>query len=265
MWPSTFESHKPSFAAIGMLWWTSAAMRDSRTTSCAAMLAVVVIWLLLAAPEAKSGKIDSQALLVGNWNTTIRCTNSWFTSELFPPCTTRDASPRTRKRWERPRDFQCSLSLYPNGTFGLQPQDHEWAAHHLPVHGLWSLDPNPYCVTDRFYDEVVLQSYPRIQKRVMDGQEEILQTVSLDLQCRLTGHFSHGRRLRAFCGSDSDPPFARGKLSHGVFLLSREQSPAEQQASSARRKIAATFAARRDIPSRRDLDKSEEDSAEFGY
>jgi len=246
------------------------------TASCAALLAIVIVWPLLSAREAESGKIDSQDLLVGNWNTTIRCSKSWFASELFPPCASRDAVPLARKRWERAREFQCSLSLYPNGTFGLQPIDDEEGstARRLPVHGRWSLDPNPYCVTDRFYDQVVLQAYPRIQKKVVDGREEIMQKLSVDVQCRLTGHFSHGRRLRAFWGrgdgAAGDPPFARGKLSHGVIVLNREQNAPDQQTSGAHhRKIAATFAAQRDIPSRRDLAENtfnyDEDIADFGY
>lgn len=244
-------------------------MRHQRASYYTSLLAAMIVWLLLAICETESGKIDSHDLLVGNWNMTIRCSKAWFESELFPPCASRDAVPPVRKLWWGQRDFQCNLSLFPNGTFGLQPQDDESTTQNcLPLHGRWALDPNPYCVTDRFYDQVVLQSYPRMQKKVVNGQEAILQTLSLDLWCRLTGHFSHGRQLRAFLGRGGKPPYASGKLSHGVFILSREQSAADQPVGIARRRIAASFKARRHIPSKLDLAESafdDEGGTLFGY
>ena len=233
----------------------------------------LLVAVLLLTRWAEAGKIDSVDLLVGDWNTTLRCGDSWFASTLFPPRESQSVEriPQSRKGWERNRNFQCSLSLYPNGTFGLHPQvartagaDSATGGQILPVHGKWTLHPNPYCVTDRFYDQVVLHSFPRVQKKVVDGQaEEILQSLSLDIQCRLTGHFSHGRLVRRFWGRDPRC-FARGKLSHGVVVLN--QALATDQKIGARPRIAATFAASRNIPSRSNLGSySDNDESLYGY
>ena len=232
------------------------------------------IAVILFIGRSEAGKIDSLELLVGDWNTTIRCSSLRFASELFPPRVLQsdERVPQSRIGWERPRTFHCNLSLYPNGTFGLYANQNvvDTAANAdddnsqpLPVRGRWILQPNPYCVTDRFYDQVILHSYPRIKKKVVDGQEEeILQSLRLDIQCRLTGHFSHGRLLPVW---GRLPFFARAKLSHGVVVLNQEFSG--QLTSKARPRIAATFAATRNIPSnRRGLENSfDDDKIIFGY
>ena len=237
---------------------------------------LVITWLvaaILLICRSEAGKIDSLELLVGDWNTTIRCGSLRFASELFPPrvSLTDEAVPHARIGWERPRKFHCNLSLYPNGTFGLYPHEtiDEIASagaddgQSLLVRGRWILHPNPYCVTDRFYDQVVLHSYPRIKKKVVDGrEEEILQSLRLDIQCRLTGHFSHGRLLPVW--GRLPRVFARAKLSHGVVVLNQEFS--NQETSRARPRIAATFAATRNIPARRELEsRLDDDESIFGY
>jgi hypothetical protein len=68
---------------------------------------------------------------------------------------------------------ECKLSLFSNGTFEIVPPrvDDETSSSSsslsssnlLAVHGKWKVQRNPYCVTDRFFDQVRLESYPRVQ------------------------------------------------------------------------------------------------------
>jgi len=227
---------------------------------------VLLLVLNLAKHQVRAGKIDAYDLLIGDWNATIRCSRSVFTSELFPPrVAASDSILQARKGWDLPRNFECRLSLYPNGTFGLEPRSSgklvETGATDvtpLSVHGRWTLDPNPYCVTDRFYDQVCLRSYPRVKKKRMDGREEQEQVVKENvfrIQCRLSGHFSRGK-LPLF-RSTSKPFYARGKLSHGVFIISDDnQQESHRGRTRARPKVAASFAARRQIRSRSDLESN---------
>ena len=205
-------------------------------------------------------KIDSQDLLIGEWDARIRCPESSFATELFPPRRTVSAKTvqRKQRKWERPRSFHCRLLLYPNGTFGLEPTGSGWMAANeksqiLAVRGRWTLDRNPYCVTDRFYDQVVLKSYPRVQKKVVDGREEVLQTVKMQIQCRLSGHFSPGRL--PFFRNRKHPCYARGKLSHAVLVLDRQMAKEDYHMKRRRPKVGASFAARRQIPSMKALER----------
>jgi hypothetical protein len=180
-------------------------------------------------------------------------------------------SPRKKKessggRWgHRRRLLECTLSIHPNGTFHMQPStDHVVVStadddsvslygNHatnsnsnsiLPMRGRWSLETNPYCVTDRFYNDVVLKPYKRVQKKVcfddtVDvsskkrtrnkgslirtdatvGNETVLQHVQFECRCRLTGHFTGVRLSFWRRGSSNKTPccYARGRLSHGII------------------------------------------------
>jgi hypothetical protein len=99
---------------------------------------------------------------------------------------------------ETSQSFDCQLNLFSNGTFALQPRDEKYwtrlllagsdggssgsQSHttqhpplptptpphtrpYLAIHGRWKVHSNPYCVTDRSYDEVSLVSKPRVQTR----------------------------------------------------------------------------------------------------
>lgn len=257
--------------------WLTETMKSVCWTMALFAYLVVAFSRLFRLTSAR--KIDSQDLLIGDWNTTLRCSRAWYKAELFPPrvIVSDDGAPSAKlkeqsRRWEWPRKFQCKLSLYPNGTFGLEPSapdatvsDDTKPQQLLPVRGRWTLDPNPYCVTDRFYDQVVLDLYPRAQKKVVGGREEVLQTVSMQIQCRLSGHFSAGK-LR--CLRDCSPFYARGKLSHGVLVLDRHTRDEDDRRRGKRRpRIAASFTAKRQIPSKQALESYSdvEERDEFGY
>jgi hypothetical protein len=219
------------------------------------------IFVLCFIAQSSARKIESHDLLIGDWNTTLRCSRSWF-SKVFPPPDASEGELSTRRgQWETPRNFHCRLSLYPNGTFGFEPREVTAMPPVFSVHGRWTVKINPYCVTDRFYDELVLEAYPRVQKKLEDGKETIIQKVKVKLQCRLSGHFT-GDRLRF---KDRDQ-FARGKLTHGVLVFERNNDESKKTWWH-RPRIAASFSASRLIPSWTALASQvgDDDQEESGY
>jgi hypothetical protein len=96
---------------------------------------------------------------------------------------TRRRNNNLKRRQQHSYSYPCRLSLYPNGTFGivshnLNPTNHQRVSldrhlgttlqeqEQLLIRGKWTLQKNPYCVTDRFYDTIVLESYPRVKKEL---------------------------------------------------------------------------------------------------
>jgi hypothetical protein len=171
-------------------------------------------------------------------------------------------NPLQRHQQLRSQVIPCRLSLYANGTFGMVTDHHHHHHHQHPnsniqsssssllIRGKWTIQTNPYCVTDRFYDDIVLESYPRVQKLLLQQQQIILpkqnnntrhpnhsstkdalsykrvnmirpiQKVKLKLQCRLSGHFSgNHHRHRSFRLGQPKYYYARGKITHGIMTL----------------------------------------------
>ena len=95
--------------------------------------------------------------------------------------------------------IDCRLSLFPNGTFKIIPKDDE----DLPVSGRWELGRNPYCPTDRFYDDLLLESYPRVFKRRGEGQ--VLKRLGFQFKCRIYGRYNAHDRCRS-------------RMNHGMLL-----------------------------------------------
>jgi hypothetical protein len=129
------------------------------------------------------------------------------------------------------------------------------------VHGRWTLETNPYCVTDRFYDQLVLEAYPRLQTKLVEDEEMIMQKVNIILQCRLSGHFTAGR-----LHFKDRQNYAKGKISHGVLFLERDGNETKKHWWHQPR-IAASFSARRLITSKTALTSQIgiDDETEFGY
>jgi hypothetical protein len=225
-------------------------------------------------------KIDSYDLLIGDWDTSIRLqhrtklieifttqaaaatttttTKTGTTSTISNPIITTQGVPYRNNKWlnplQRHRVIPCRLSLYANGTFGMK--DHQASSNiqspspSLLIRGKWTLKTNPYCVTDRFYDDIVLESFPRVQKEQQhivvpndahpnhdntnySAKDTLSQSVSvmrpirkvrLKLHCRLQGHFSGGNRrrtmsFRSLRSEQHHHYYARGKITHGVVTL----------------------------------------------
>mmetsp|Transcript_1975 Transcript_1975/g.2767 ORF Transcript_1975/g.2767 Transcript_1975/m.2767 type:complete len:186 (+) Transcript_1975:104-661(+) len=122
------------------------------------------------------------------------------------------------------RSFDCRLALHQNKTFSLTPKD----TTIMPIHGRWKLGKNPYCPTDRFYDDLLLTSYPRVQKR----QDIELQRVVFQFKCRIYGRYYDEQRA---------------KISHGTLLWKDKSSKDEKKSLRNRwekSRVCATFLGR---------------------
>lgn len=146
---------------------------------------------------------------------------------LFP---SRGQAATKRKR------VQCHLDIFPNGTFCIDTSEDR-----MPVRGEWRLNPNPYCITDRQYDQLVLESYPRVQKRITADNEEVLQRVRLQLQCRVWGRYGSDP-IRRIMGYQTGRSMAR--MTHGTLLWKVQESQQINLPRWKARRICATFTAR---------------------
>lgn len=244
------------------------------------ILFLVLILLLLVSDPVLARRLSSESVAIGVWKIQLRgADRQLLESELFPPASTTtiqkqgETAPNRSPLFfwrRRTRNCSCRLSVFPNGTFTLEPpmesvgvgggdlhqREEERdggtpsaaAPKILPVRGQWRLDRNPYCATDRFYDGLVLSSYPRAQKRILkkdagrkdklggllpeDDAESLttLKRVRFDLRCRLHGRYTEGGLIRRLVGYER---YERGRMTHGTLL--REQL-APMSASAGRRK-----------------------------
>lgn len=277
----------------------------AKIESTLTLLSATIVLYCLSFTSARN--FDSNELSIGVWNVTMKCRRSAFTSELFPPRVSRELTDPTvsrRRQWlpswgDASQSFDCQLSLFSNGTFALQPRDEKsWtqlagtnilgsngkadepnqSPPYLAVHGRWKVQSNPYCVTDRSFDEVTLASNPRVQTRITPttnakqpsesaAAESAAQQRRLRLlmQCRLTGRYTNGGLARRLLGSDS---YARGRMSRGVILAQDEQlslaQPPDMDSNSnskpwwqSHNKVVASFSARRQIPPGFSLDEDD--------
>lgn len=151
----------------------------------------------------------------------------------------------------------CELILYQDGSFFLKPkhclQSNEGAEVASPalLRGWWSLRPNPYCVTDRQYDELTLISYPKVRKYasrtndktgelmmpLMQKQEEII----IELNCKLWGRYGSNairKAMRLKQGRDA------GRMTHGIITVMKHLLDSDHGSISSgerQRVVCATF------------------------
>jgi len=125
---------------------------------------------------------------------------------------------RKRKRKRRRRILRCSLDIKSDGIFILEPiqTERDDDVRHQ-IRGEWILQPNPYCVTDRQFDTLLLLSYPRV-KRIKEWDK---QFAMLEMRCQLWGRFGM-KAIRDFVGHSHGR--SAGKMVRGsVMLVRREQ------------------------------------------
>ena len=186
-------------------------------------------------------RVDARVLTpyeqaVGQWVVTLT-SNGWRRSKvpsmLFPslktaanelPCET--------------NTMHCHLSVFSNGTFVMDAPSN-LASTRMSLRGQWKLQPNPYCITDRQYDQLVLESYPRVQKRAFD--EQVLQRVILRLQCRVWGRYGSGP-IRQFLGFRSGRIMSR--MTHGTIVWNVQQSQETNLPWWKSRRVCASFTAK---------------------
>jgi hypothetical protein len=111
------------------------------------------------------------------------------------------------------------LSICEDGTFVLQPTQIKIKDHHrrllLPVRGQWNVLENPYCITDRFYDQLTLKSYPRVETTARSRLP--LQSLNLDFSCRLVG--KHAK---------SELVGRKGRMTHGTLVWKQHKQHQQQ-------------------------------------
>ena len=147
--------------------------------------------------------------------------------------------------------MHCCLSLCQDGTFVLTPAATEslsssssskQAPTRLALQGQWNVLSNPYCITDRFYDQLQLKSYLRATKR---GSARSAGG-RIHLSCRVWGRFAKSKTIGR-----------KGCMTHGTLVWK------DDNISSRPRRIVASFSAKRKAnePSHQGW----EDQAYFGY
>mmetsp|Transcript_6541 Transcript_6541/g.9916 ORF Transcript_6541/g.9916 Transcript_6541/m.9916 type:complete len:322 (-) Transcript_6541:1703-2668(-) len=126
---------------------------------------------------------------------------------------------------KRIRSINCILNLRRNGKFTIHLDDHQKNAdtkkcsnNYQPLHGEWFLTPNPYCVTDRHYDEITLISEPRI-RRVYLPTTTVVEKATVELRCKLWGRYSAGAVRRKLGWKHGR---SRSRMTHGNVLTVKE-------------------------------------------
>lgn len=202
-------------------------------------------------------------LATGEWDVTIRG-NYWMDASLIFPSVDKSGTfsssstgidPKIEKNAKlaplvkrRPwgASLDCRLSLASDGTFILTPKQmaavddngntvssiiegvipsHDTTEKGiLDLRGSWNVLANPYCVTDRFYDQVSLTSYPRqkiskaseVEGTNIEKEERVLRTMQLTMDCRMWGRHNprrHGHKPK------------QAKMTHGTFLCRDQNTP----------------------------------------
>lgn len=205
-------------------------------------------------------------LVVGRWGMNLhRKDQCLMESIVFPPLTSMlsdsdSVTARNTKKQKRWTSFsQCDLVLDEDGTFELHPPPElcetniNGKFHRVerqPLKGRWNLKPNPYCVTDRQYDELILKSNPKVRVDVHTENEiKVQECVVLEMHCKVWGRFGSNtirNLLRLPRGRDA------GRLTHGILTIQKDflntnhesSTQASQKSQRYNRAICASFDAK---------------------
>ena len=112
--------------------------------------------------------------------------------------------------------------------------------------------PNPYCVTDRQYDELTLTSNPKVRVRHHGDRVNISRSsreekVTLEMNCKVWGRFG-SNTIRSLLNRPRGRDAA--KLTHGTLCIKKEiiengnQSDSPAVFQKPRRAVCATFNAK---------------------
>ncbi|GKY92649.1 hypothetical protein MPSEU_000235000 [Mayamaea pseudoterrestris] len=212
-------------------------------------------------------------LAIGEWDLLLKCSRDDYETVIFPHIKTH--APATlvpRFKWDLPQEYPCRLSMFSNGTFSLEPKVNETAslarsnlnAILTSIHGKWEALPNPYCATDRYFDELVLCSNSRVERQLprragllpwTRRNEKLLKKIRFRLNCRLHGQYwsSDGLAFHAF---GSKKACAGGRMSHGVLVTDQMDGVDRPDEWWRRRVVSGSFVGFR----RRPLVDADEDS-----
>lgn len=136
------------------------------------------------------------------------------------------------------RSISCILNLEKNGRFSLSllrddkgyrgggrhdgysapssaHESHPTSTMHQPLRGEWFLTPNPYCVTDRHHDTLLLVSEPRMRRR-----SSVVEKATVELRCDVWGRYGMGSvRKRIGLGHGR----VRGRMTRGTIIVVKEE------------------------------------------
>lgn len=194
---------------------------------------------------------NAQELAIGQWDVTLKGGWLFDASSIFPRQSSRTVGKLPVKRRPWGSSLDCSLSLCQDGTFVLAPKlgnDHSpLSLRRLLVRGQWNILSNPYCITDRYYDELKLSSYPRATI-ITPYQKKFFKSGTLDIYCRVWGRYAKSKTIGR-----------KGWMTHGslVWKDGYGKSPWHP------RRVVASFSAKRasHCPSH----EGWEDKEFFGY
>ena len=161
------------------------------------------------------------------------------------------------------RSVSCILNIERNGKFKLSlvenhdrndgmTEDEQSNMHtpreshststriqHQPLSGEWFLTPNPYCVTDRYYDTLLLVSDPRLRRK---KHSTIIEKATVELRCKIWGRYGVGP-IRKKLGIGHGR--VKGRMTHGTIVVVREEIDDERRRKKVpTREVVGTFCGR---------------------
>lgn len=208
------------------------------------LLLIIYLWKF---SESESFLLDPYDQAIGNWNVSLRRRDHILLESMIFPATDHlqddgcDNGQGTMFSLPR-RNVKCKLSLKPDGTFELAPhldiKSESTAAHNgrcisssrskKSLRGQWQLRPNPYCVTDRRYDELTLISNPKIYKKSSPKIDQRIHhdveynchgddggRIRIEMHCKIWGRYSSNsiRKLLKYKTGREAARLTHGKLS----------------------------------------------------
>ncbi|CAJ1942834.1 unnamed protein product [Cylindrotheca closterium] len=211
------------------------------------LIVVLLLFCSRCASSTSAQVLGSHQLAVGEWRVTLR--GRFDPTSIFPKTLSNLPSEIVARRglWGS-RVLDCTFSMSDDGTFCLRPEQSN--DNHLPVRGRWNVLSNPYCITDRFYDQLTLKSHPRQHIVNADGEEDAVidSITAVNVYARMWGHYSRNKP-------------GRGKLSHGSLTVSAEESKHERRRWPVKQSISFSAVKK----SSQSKEKDWEDQEYFGY
>ena len=183
----------------------------------------VVSLFLLWGQSVNCYLLNAYEQAIGQWDLTLirKEKKELMDSILFPPFITNNTTSNVRTKDKKKLD--CQLCLEKDGSFTLSLKNNENSSssmNNMPLQGKWKLQPNPYCVTDRQYDELCLISNPRVKRAVR--RTSVSQTTAvIEMRCKLWGRYG-SRSIRTFMKHGHGR--RKGRITHGTILLIRSNN-----------------------------------------
>jgi len=178
---------------------------------------------------------------------------------------------RSTLKKARQKRLECELLLKTDGTFILSPPcslNGFGSVKRVPLEGRWKIRRNPYCVTDRHYDELTLVSYPKVrfnpfvqeQNIKNDAEDKSMEeldreSLTLEMHCKVWGRYGCNaiRQILHFPQGRDASRMTHGTLSFAKIRKtmkdvgdrdSMKLSAENIKMSTVRRIVCATFHAR---------------------